>query len=509
MKNKIVYLCLIVLLGTFLRFYQVDKFPPGLYVDEASIGYNAYTILHTGKDEYGVPYPLFFKSFGDYKQPVYIYMTSAAIALFGKNDFAVRFPSALFGSATVLIMYFFCRLLLENRKKNEKNKVENIALLSSFLLAISPWHIHFSRGGFEVNVGLFFYILGLYLFLLFWQKRELRFLFISGTAFVITLYTYHTYKILTPLTWIVCCAPLFYINKDLRKKIFLTSVVIFILSIPLIHFSLTSQGTARFDSTSAFSQVKAKGFLQKEFIYPAVYIKNYISFFSPQFLFSFGDHNGRHQVVDKGLLYKWELPFLLLGAFWMLKQKSKKVKFAVFGLLAAAPLIPAVAVPSPHTLRALLMVIPLSLLVASGMYVIFFHLRYKGKKMLICVLTLLIVYEFALYIHEYYSHYTNINALDWGGGYEQTVEKAVMYQKNYPVIIVDKTLNFAPVYFHFYAPDLKVSYVGNNSRDIAGAQSGKTLFIRPFYGNRNEKSSIDQVYLPGPNKDIFSQFWKL
>src|SRR5258706_13079528 len=103
MKKSNLVLALIVLFGAFLRFYHIDTLPPGLYIDEVSIGYNAYTILTTGKDEYGVIFPLFFRSFGDYKPPVYIYMTSGAMAISGKNEYAVRLLSSLFETATIIV----------------------------------------------------------------------------------------------------------------------------------------------------------------------------------------------------------------------------------------------------------------------------------------------------------------------------------------------------------------------------------------------------------------------
>src|SRR5918999_4071405 len=93
-----VLLVLIVSLALFLRVYKLADIPNGLKHDESAIGYNAYAILHTGKDEYGTPYPIYFKSFGDQKLPVYIYLTALSVAAFGLNEFAVRFPSAILGS---------------------------------------------------------------------------------------------------------------------------------------------------------------------------------------------------------------------------------------------------------------------------------------------------------------------------------------------------------------------------------------------------------------------------
>src|SRR3989344_5777104 len=103
---KKLLIVLIVLLAAILRFYQIDSNPPSLYWDEASLGYNAYSILKTARDEHGTFLPLTnFAAFGDYKPPGYIYVTVPAVWIFGLTEFAIRFPSAFFGTLTVLITY--------------------------------------------------------------------------------------------------------------------------------------------------------------------------------------------------------------------------------------------------------------------------------------------------------------------------------------------------------------------------------------------------------------------
>jgi len=104
--RKIFLLFLIFFLGFILRFWQLGVNPPSLDWDEASLGYNAYSLFTTGKDEYGNPWPLSIRSFNDYKPPLYTYLTILPVALTGLNEFSTRFISALFGSLSVVIGYF-------------------------------------------------------------------------------------------------------------------------------------------------------------------------------------------------------------------------------------------------------------------------------------------------------------------------------------------------------------------------------------------------------------------
>ena len=88
-------LAIILLVALALRIYKIGSIPPGLTPDEASLGYNAYSILKTGKDEYGALLPFVFKSFGDFKPGLYIYLTVPAVLIFGLTEFSVRLPSVL------------------------------------------------------------------------------------------------------------------------------------------------------------------------------------------------------------------------------------------------------------------------------------------------------------------------------------------------------------------------------------------------------------------------------
>src|SRR3989344_870621 len=141
-KNQNLLLVSILFLAAILRLYQLGNNPPALDWDEASLGYNAYSILKTGKDEFGRSWPISIRSFEDYKPAMYTYLTIPTIYIFGLNEFAVRLPSAFLGTLTVFAAYFLVGELL--KKSRWEKQCEILALLTSALLAISPWHLQFS-----------------------------------------------------------------------------------------------------------------------------------------------------------------------------------------------------------------------------------------------------------------------------------------------------------------------------------------------------------------------------
>ena len=107
MKQKIL-LVLIILLAFVLRFYKLSSYP-ALNADEAAIGYNAYSLIKTGRDEHGNPWPVHFQSFNDYKPGLYFYMVLPFVKVIGLNEWAVRIPGAALGVMTVFVSYLLAK----------------------------------------------------------------------------------------------------------------------------------------------------------------------------------------------------------------------------------------------------------------------------------------------------------------------------------------------------------------------------------------------------------------
>src|SRR3990172_8952352 len=131
-KLKTLILFLIIVLGMGFRLFWLHKSPPSLNWDEAALGYNAYSLLETGKDEYGFKFPITFRSFDDYKPPLYPYLDVFFIKLFGLNEASVRLPSALAGIFTIIAVYSLATHFFDWK----------VATFASFFIAIEPWAVH-------------------------------------------------------------------------------------------------------------------------------------------------------------------------------------------------------------------------------------------------------------------------------------------------------------------------------------------------------------------------------
>jgi 4-amino-4-deoxy-L-arabinose transferase-like glycosyltransferase len=201
MKKTKILLVGILLVASFLRLWKLSEVPVSMFGDELDVGYQAYSIIQTGKDYYGNFMPLQFHSLAEYRTPLYLYSAVPTVALFGISPWGVRLPAAIMGILGVWGIFLLVTELLSYQvtKKGEQRQIadssrglsavrndrsEAIALVAAFVLAISPWHIQYSRAGFEVTELLAFLLFGLYFFLR--SFKEPKFLWVSALLLVST-----------------------------------------------------------------------------------------------------------------------------------------------------------------------------------------------------------------------------------------------------------------------------------------------------------------------------------
>lgn len=460
----------IIVLAAALRFYKLGIVPPSLYWDEASLGYNAYSILKTGHDEHGRFLPLTnFAAFGDYKPPGYIYATVPSIALFGLNEFAIRFPSAFFGTLTVLLTYFLTKKLFSNGKKTRGTRdtldaSDTLALLAAFFLAISPWHIHMSRAAFEANLGLFFSLLGIYLFIKFAKDNQFWIL-PSSLSFLAAMYTFTGQRLFVPLILVVLAVQF---RKQIIaniKTVVATGVIASILFWPLFIFATqTIEGQLRFNEVTIFKDLEpidrsiryrekdsyswySQIIHNRRLLYAREYLIHYFDAFNHSFLFTRGDGNPRLSVQDVGELYFIDLPLILAGIYFLLST-SQQYRWLIIGWLLVSPLGPATARETPHALRMLHILPTYQMLSAFGLYALIRTI--KLKKAFVAVTFLFLIFNFLFYLHMYYFHWPRNYSNQWQYGYKKAVEVAASYYDDVDKIIVTKALGRPYIYFLLY-----------------------------------------------------------
>lgn len=484
-------LIVIFLAACILRFWSLAINPPALTWDETSWGYNAYTLGETGRDEFGKFLPItYLESFGDFKPPMYAYLSIIPIKVFGLNEFATRFASAFFGSITVLLSYFLVMELFHNSKRKEY-----IALITSFLLAISPWHVLLSRAAFEANVASFFIVLGVYVFLVSTrEKTNLGLLFLSFLSFTSAMYTFNTSRVFLPLF-----IPFLLVYKrDILlknwKKVFIHTIPAAIFFFPLFLFLLTPQAKLRYQEVNIFSDIQVIERVNKEIAndnnsqfskvihnrrlaYGVEYVKHYLDNFDPGFLFIHGDGNPKFSIQDVGQMYIWELPFLIIGSLLIFRKKeSGWVVIPAWLLLGVIPA--ATARETPHALRIETVIPVMQILVAYGCVYGFdyFKKRNLSKKVGVTIMGIVVFYSFAYFVHNYFNNYPTTYASEWQYGYKSAILYAEDHKDKYKKIYMTQDLGRPYIYVLFYGkypPDTLAS--ANVTREALGFVHVNTL----------------------------------
>lgn len=528
MKTKAVLLAAIIIVSFLLRFWQLGNNPPSLTWDETAWGYNAYSLGIDGRDEFGRFLPInYLESFGDFKPPVYAYLDILPVKFLGLNEFAVRFPSALFGVLTVLLTYFLVKRLFQNSKDKEL-----YALFSSLFLALSPWHIMLSRAAFEANVATFFIISGVLFFLIAVQKNKWYLIF-SFASFVISLYTFNTSRIVSPLLVLLLA---FIFRKDLwnaKKEFIVASFFALILVLPAVGFLLSPQASLRFKEVNIFSDPSVVSLANEEikndnnafwskiihnrrFIFTTEYLKHYFDNLSPSFLFIKGDGNPKFSTQDVGGLYLFDLPFLLFGVILLFKKKEGSWYLLPLWLLLG--IIPAAtARETPHALRIETVLPTLQILSAYGF--VHFLNRFSKKKYLIRFALFFLAINFAYFAHGYLTHYAKEFSGEWQYGYKDSISYVLSVQQNYNQINITEELGRPYIYYLFYmkySPNKFretsivrrdafgfVNVVGFDkyrfSKDINLMKSKNSLYINVPYKVPNNANIVKTFYLMNSN----------
>jgi 4-amino-4-deoxy-L-arabinose transferase-like glycosyltransferase len=522
-KKKIFNIAIIfvVLVSILFRFYQFPAIPPSLNWDEAAYGYNAYSILKTGKDEFGKFMPLYFRSLDDYKLPVQMYFISGAIALFGYNDFSVRFPSAFFGTLTILVIIFLTFQLFKNRW---------IALFAGGTLAILPWHIQFSRMAAEANIGLFFLTLGITLFN-YGIKKKYWLTSVAVICLGLSAYSYLSFKIVAPLIGLTLVA-IFWkeLNQITKKHLIGFFLITALVGLVFISDLLINKVHLRFKGTNVFQTKEVYDIFQHKqqemfvdakqkiniprrlfhdnaiFTTADIVTRAYIMHFSPTFLF-FDYDQKQHHTPFVGLCYIWMLLLIPIGFYFLLRRMDRKGAILIILWILIAPIPASVTWDIPHAIRVYGMSIPLVIITGIGMY---YLLDLFNKKRLLLAIVISTLSGFILlssyyYLHQYTIHLPIERSKDWVYGRKELTSYLEANKQKYDRIIISSSLEWPYIFLLYYSQYDPQKYLDQGGTVSGGfAEEGNKYDIFEFHKFRSEDLHKTRTLFVGKPDEFMS-----
>ena len=424
------------LLVAIAYFARVPQNPGGFFVDEASIAYNAHTISSRGVDEYGHAFPLYFRAFGEYKSPVYIYALAGIFKFTGPSTFVARAFSAFLGLATALLLGVLGYRISGRR---------DTALIVFISAGLTPWFFEISRLVFEVT--LLPVILVVFLILIHTASRRTEWPWpipiAIGLLLGLIVYTYPGGRVLAVL--LALGLVLFLTRRRWRAVIF--AFVIFGLTLlPLAIF-------AKKNPEALGERFKYVTYIQPGDTRTQIVVRfaqNYINNFSPRSWLLRGDPEPRHHLPGMGSMLAGVTIPALLGLVLVLVKFRRDAwwRFVVFGL-AISPIPASLTLDHFHTLR--LIALPVFVIVLTVPAIKFLQstsLRGSAiRHTALAILVVIIILQGALFQWRFQTATPRVDAFD---SYYPELLTAALNQPERPIYLVDKT-PAAYMYAFWYA----------------------------------------------------------
>jgi len=464
-KPETIGLLLLLIVAGFFRFYQLGKTPPGIMVDEVAIGYNAYSIHKIGRDEWGIRYPLIFKSFGDYKPPGLEYTIAFLLNFLPLNKTTVRFPSAIAGFLSIVGIFFLVKEFFPKSK--------SLPFLGAAIFAFLPWSFQLSRLYFESNVALSFFIFGLVFLLRSIKNREKRKKLkildknVIGASILLALsgYFYVVYRIVGIAIFLSTFFLLYILKKISLRKGLLVCLMFFVFLLPILPQFFSSVGRQRLSQESGLIRFghqlvaddkRARCYLatgknvyltkicyafwNKPLLRGQDFIKSFLLHFSPDFLFINGSGEERITPSGYGGFFLFLFPFYLLGIldlfmkiFFSKKDANLRYKVFAIGLLMAPA--PSCMVGSPVEQRTTLMIPFLIVIIILGIaFMLKICKSFLSRRVFFFVVSLLLLISTSKYLINYFWVYTKSNDFLWRNDIPLVMNYIQQHQENYDLV---------------------------------------------------------------------------
>lgn len=511
LKKEWLVLLIIIIFGLILRIVDINNNPKALYGDELTMVYDSYSLLKTGHDQLGDFLPLTFKM-GAGRPAGYVYASIPFVALFGPSALGVRFLSILSGLGIIFLTYFLGKRWFGS----------GVGLAAAGLMAISPWDINLSRGGFEAHFALFLTLLGIWAFMS--AKVKPRYLIIASLSFILAINTYPTYKMTIPLLLLLLLwftgIHKFVFQKGWKIFTVISMLILLVGSSISVFQTLTAGSDNRFSEINVFGQQDLKEkiiqkinyereisnlsqsikplFHNKSLEYGFIIGESYLKNFSPDFLFLHGDRNPRHNMSTMGEFYIIEALFIVFGLIYLGRRNKKSLIFLLVWILISP--LPIALLLEPHALRNSLMIPPMVLLSGAGL---FYLLELSMRKKIIWLLGIVIIgiiLNFIFFVERLYFLAPNQFGNFWSAAAKDASLFIIQNKDSFNYIIMSDRIDNAEYAYPTYAkinPNIVIEQ--NHQRSLLGGLLFKkigSVYIGHIPDN------LVETFLAGINKPV-------
>lgn len=526
----------IVLVGAIVRLYGLDRYPVELLGDEVDVGYHAYSLATTGRDYTGQLLPTYIHSFSEWRAPLLMYATMPTIAIFGVNAWGLRLAPALFGIASIVLIYFLTLELTRNRK---------VGLAAMAVLALTPWHIAYSRTAYEVSLLLFLYILALWSFLKGLDKP--KWFILSAVAFALTFYTYSTATVFTPLILIGLGVIYFkQLHRLPRKFVLIASLVFVVMCLPYGFNTLSGKTGERFARLSVLNTQEVANKIEDQRATPRFPSDNcpfcnqsferlvhnkpaylfttistsYLKAWSPEFLFLQLNPYPDQQKGGLGIFPISYLLFFLLGIYFVIKEYRQAGKvLLMWGLLAPVPAA-LTTDGANHATRLFLMILPIVIVTGVGLEAFIAWARRNAGNMIVGGLYLLfVIYTLFVAFHSYFVHMPVVGFQYWQYGISDSLGYVDQNKDKYQTIMVtnsgDPTTYRALFALKYPPSQFQKQFTSDKSQPnvipgFDGFQVGNIIFAHKNDSNPGLAATLPPktIYVVSQKYDVGTADWR-
>ncbi|MDR0890511.1 MAG: hypothetical protein LBM05_00010 [Endomicrobium sp.] len=502
-KKKTFIIIFLFAVAVAVRFAFLSEVPLGLNQDEASAGYDAWSILNFGIDRNGYKLPLYLFAWGSGQSALYAYLSIPFIAVLGLNVFSIRIVQALVSIATLIVFYKLVKRIEEYDTKESASNFKYFPFVALFIFVICPWHIMLSHFALDANLFTAFFLFAVYTLLYSIDKKRI-FFYLAIVLFGISLYAYAISYIVVPIFLSISCLILLKNRKIKIKQILIAVGIFLIIAAPLVIMNLNNMGILQNVKLPLFSVPQFSSYRGGEVAFSNIKsgissIINLIFLQKEQLLYN--------AIPEYGTLYKCSFIFLILGliyAFHRLIKNIKNVNMTVNTVMCIwfiVAFFSSSLINKLNTYRINIIFIPCIYFIALGIV-------WSAKNIKV-ILTILLIYGvlFISFTSSYFTEYNTRKNLKYY--FFNGIVEAVQYAEKMPsdTIYVTNSINQPYIFVLFATKENPQNFINTVEivREDVAFQQIKSLG-RYKFGYSLNSIDYDSVYII--DKDPISRFSK-